>query len=179
MEFQLPDPEEVIAKLSRYRARNPSIQLVTPKIVIKTNSSRGSTGITGWYELTPFCENIGWWDRNHDSYVEPDVIEAWNAEVVRRMSKRVEASNADNQRYGRVLSPLKDAISALTGRRVDLNLQGVYDWSDIDSDDLREELQDWCSLHAKPHWATGLSMIEAAELIVSSAVENGNIPEKQ
>jgi hypothetical protein len=37
------------------------------------------------------------------------------------------------------------------------------------------DLQDWCSLNARPEWATGLSMIEAAELIVRGAIENGNI----
>jgi hypothetical protein len=39
------------------------------------------------------------------------------------------------------------------------------------------ELQDWCSENARPRWATGLSMIEAAELIVDQAVENANIKE--
>jgi hypothetical protein len=37
------------------------------------------------------------------------------------------------------------------------------------------ELQDWCSDNANPPWATGLSMIEAAELIVDQALENANI----
>ena len=36
-------------------------------------------------------------------------------------------------------------------------------------------LQDWCSDNARPRWATGLSMIEAAELIVDQAIENANI----
>lgn len=39
------------------------------------------------------------------------------------------------------------------------------------------ELQDWCSENARPAWATGLSMIEAAELIVDQAIENANIRE--
>lgn len=38
-------------------------------------------------------------------------------------------------------------------------------------------LQDWCSDNARPSWATGLSMIEAAELIVDQAIENANIRE--
>jgi hypothetical protein len=37
------------------------------------------------------------------------------------------------------------------------------------------DLQDWCSDNAQPDWATGLSMIEAAELIVSQALDNDNI----
>jgi hypothetical protein len=37
------------------------------------------------------------------------------------------------------------------------------------------DLQDWCSDNARPEWATGLSMIEAAELIVDQALENANI----
>jgi hypothetical protein len=36
-------------------------------------------------------------------------------------------------------------------------------------------LQDWCAYYAQPTWATGLSMIEAAELIVKGAIDNGNI----
>lgn len=37
------------------------------------------------------------------------------------------------------------------------------------------QLQDWCATYANPPWATGLSMIEAAELIVSQALDNCNI----
>ena len=39
------------------------------------------------------------------------------------------------------------------------------------------DLQDWCASNARPEWATGLSMIEAAELIVDQAIENANIKE--
>ncbi len=43
------------------------------------------------------------------------------------------------------------------------------------SDAEVQQLQDFCSVNARPHWATGLSMIEAAELIVEGAVQNANI----
>jgi hypothetical protein len=46
-----------------------------------------------------------------------------------------------------------------------------HDYTDAEN----EKLQDWCSMHARPHWATGLGLIEAAELIVQGAVENSNI----
>jgi hypothetical protein len=36
-------------------------------------------------------------------------------------------------------------------------------------------LQDYCSLRAKPAWATGESIIDAADLMVERAIENGNI----
>jgi hypothetical protein len=36
-------------------------------------------------------------------------------------------------------------------------------------------LTDWCSLNANPCWATGTSILEAADLLVERALENGNL----
>ena len=37
------------------------------------------------------------------------------------------------------------------------------------------DLHGWCVLHCEPQWMTGLSVTEAADLILEGAIENGNI----
>lgn len=71
-------------------------------------------------------------------------------------------------------NPFSDAIEALVGEKPPLETQCAFDFNDLCESD-KEWIQDWCSERASPHWATGLSMIEAAELIVAQAVENCNI----
>ena len=44
------------------------------------------------------------------------------------------------------------------------------------SDEQMQELQDWCALHVKPVWLTGIGLMDAAESQVAEAVSNGNIP---
>lgn len=72
-------------------------------------------------------------------------------------------------------SPLRKALQVVTGELFHDMLKGVYEFNDIADPELQEELHEWCGYHARPDWATGLSMIEAAELIVRQAVENANI----
>ncbi len=69
--------------------------------------------------------------------------------------------------------PLREALAAVVGKEPPDFVRG-YNFKDL-TDKQQLELQDWCSLNARPHWATGLSMLEAAELIVEGAVENANI----
>jgi len=49
-----------------------------------------------------------------------------------------------------------------------------------DSDELEDnefnELQQWCLDNRRIPWATGISIIEAAESIVKNAIRNANIP---
>jgi len=71
-------------------------------------------------------------------------------------------------------NPLADAIEAIVGERPPLETAFAWKWDDLSEAD-KHWLQDWCSERARPHWATGLSMIEAAELIVEQACENANI----
>lgn len=71
---------------------------------------------------------------------------------------------------------LKEALRALTGKRYPGKLPD-YEANEVTMGCVAlVKLQDWCSVNARPPWATGLSMIEAAELIVDQSVENGNIP---
>jgi len=74
-------------------------------------------------------------------------------------------------------NPLADAIEAVVGERPPLETSFAYSWNDLSEAD-KHWLQDWCSERARPEWATGLSMIEAAELIVEQACENANIARK-
>lgn len=72
-----------------------------------------------------------------------------------------------------VESPFRDALAAVTGKEPPDYVRG-YHFYHVD-EGRQDELHSWCALNARPTWATGTSMIEAAELIVAGAVENGNI----
>lgn len=69
--------------------------------------------------------------------------------------------------------PFREALQFVVGKEPPAYVKGFGIEGLTDSQ--LTELQDWCSLNARPEWATGLSMIEAAELIVKGAIENGNI----
>lgn len=77
--------------------------------------------------------------------------------------------------YDTPVAPMAEAISVIAGTPPPFWLEGVYKFNDITDEHVQEALQSWCSEHARPVWATGLSMIEAAELIVEMAIENANI----
>ncbi len=53
----------------------------------------------------------------------------------------------------------------------------IYTLADL-TDEQLDELQSWCVCNATPGWSTGIGIMEAAELIVSEAVANGNIAPK-
>jgi hypothetical protein len=65
------------------------------------------------------------------------------------------------------------ALAAITGCEPPFELPSTGTNGMPDQDYL--ELQDWASCYARPSWTTGLSTIEAAELLVAGAIENGNI----
>lgn len=71
-------------------------------------------------------------------------------------------------------SPLKDAITAILGKAPPFDLTGIIFENNIE-EDVAIELYEWCSSNANPCWATGDSIVEAAELIVKRAIENANI----
>lgn len=72
------------------------------------------------------------------------------------------------------MSAFKEVLTVLTGEEPPFELTDVMSSSEID-DDTHDLLQDWCATNSKPKWATGLSMIEAADVIVEGAIENGNL----
>lgn len=67
----------------------------------------------------------------------------------------------------------KEALESLTGKKLPMRVPRFK--ASRMSDENQYKLQEWCVDNAQPPWATGLSMIEAAELIVQGAIENGNI----
>lgn len=69
--------------------------------------------------------------------------------------------------------PFREALQMVVGKEPPAYVKGFGLKGLTDKQVM--ELQDWCSQNARPEWATGLSMIEAAELIVAGAIENGNI----
>jgi hypothetical protein len=74
----------------------------------------------------------------------------------------------------RVENPLTEALEAITGEKPPAYTHGAFSCDDLAEKDVTD-LQDWCSLHARPHWSTGIGVLEAAELIVREAVDNANI----
>ncbi len=70
-------------------------------------------------------------------------------------------------------NPIREALEALCRATPPAFVKG-YDLKSL-TDQQMTKLQDWCSVNAKPEWATGLSIIEAAERIVQEAVDNANI----
>ena len=65
-------------------------------------------------------------------------------------------------------NPFADALGSVIGEKVpdDIDLSGAWCFNDIKGEDAKEDLHNWCSVNCRPFWATGLSMIEAAELSV-------------
>lgn len=37
------------------------------------------------------------------------------------------------------------------------------------------ELQEWCALHLRLGWMTGISVLDTVDLIIAGALENGNL----
>jgi hypothetical protein len=74
-------------------------------------------------------------------------------------------------------APIIEALEALTGKPVPEHLvQGcTYDLRPLG--DSVDALQNWCADNAPRPWMTGLGIIEAAELLVAGAIENGNLQE--
>jgi hypothetical protein len=71
-------------------------------------------------------------------------------------------------------NPLNEALVAITNQTPPFDLDGIMNSSDL-PDTVALQLSDWCSLNANPEWATGSGILEAANLLVERALENGNI----
>jgi hypothetical protein len=71
--------------------------------------------------------------------------------------------------------PIREALSALCGGKEPPAFVRGHTTQGL-TDRQNEELQDWCSTNGRPEWATGIGIIEAAELLVAEAVNNDNIP---
>ena len=76
-----------------------------------------------------------------------------------------------------ILNPLTEALQLITGVEPPVYTHGAFNSSELPEPQLLD-LMDWCSLHARPMWATGIGTLDAADLIVSEAVMNGNIAPK-
>lgn len=74
-------------------------------------------------------------------------------------------------------SPLRDVLRAFTGKEPPAFVGEHYDVSQL-SDAEKDVLHAWCAQNVRPDWATGIGLMEAAELMVQEAVNNGNIPPK-
>ncbi len=79
--------------------------------------------------------------------------------------------------YPNVDSPLAEAISAICGEYPPFDMEGAYAFNQLNAN-TQMRLQDWINQNVQPYWATAYGVIEAAEHIVKTAVENGNIPAK-
>lgn len=73
---------------------------------------------------------------------------------------------------------LGEALEQLVGKKCPHKLPR-YNFLEMNGSDDVAKIQDWCAANARPLWATGLSMMEAAELIVAQALENSNIADER
>jgi hypothetical protein len=73
-------------------------------------------------------------------------------------------------------NPLRGALKTIVGKAPPSFVKG-YD-TRLLTDEESLALQEWASMNSRPYWATGFGIVEAAELLVATAVENGNIPPK-
>ncbi|MDP2683507.1 MAG: hypothetical protein Q8P20_00465 [bacterium] len=72
-----------------------------------------------------------------------------------------------------VLSPLTEALYAITGVNPPIYTYGIFSISELEN--RIKELQEWCEENANPPWASGTSILNAAELLINSAVTEFNI----
>lgn len=107
----------------------------------------------------------------------PSVLSVRHKSVCESQNLLCEMKMSREHTYETPENPLADAIEAIVGERPPIETAFAYRWNDLSEAD-KHWLQDWCSERARPEWATGLSMIEAAELIVEQACENANIARK-
>lgn len=102
-----------------------------------------------------------------------DLIRTFQKEVPKLLRAIDDAHQVSDDLRNGPASPFREALRAVCGAEPPAFVRGHS--SEGYTDDENEELQAWCGSHYRPHWATNLSMIEAAELIVASAVDNANI----
>ena len=76
--------------------------------------------------------------------------------------------------YTSDVGPFAEALATITGVKPPFELSTFYTQADVDEQTMLA-LCDWCSAHARPAWATGESIYDAAWLIVERAIENDNI----
>ncbi len=69
---------------------------------------------------------------------------------------------------------LAEALATITGLDPPFDLRAVHTQADVDEQTMLA-LCDWCSSNARPAWATGESIYDAAWLMVERAIENDNI----
>lgn len=74
-------------------------------------------------------------------------------------------------------SPFYDALVAITKSVPPIPMRGLYSSKEL-TDEEFELVQNWASDKAPIHWATGLSIIDCADLMVKSALENSSIPKQ-
>jgi len=75
----------------------------------------------------------------------------------------------------KVHSPFYEALFAVTNTAPPDFVKGVYHSCELD-DEQFGELQEWAVNHGRVNWFTGIGIIDAADTLVLSAVDNGNIP---
>lgn len=74
----------------------------------------------------------------------------------------------------KIKNPLFEVISAMTNVTAPFYLKGKFYSNELEDAEYFF-FQEWCAYHAKPYWATGTGIIDAADIIVGEAVKNGNI----
>jgi len=93
----------------------------------------------------------------------------------RRMKENtiVEAALDEMKEFKEQVPYLKQALELIVGETCPVDVP-QFKASGMMSDDFLA-LQDWASENVPVSWMTGIGVIEAAELLVQSALDNGNI----
>lgn len=73
-----------------------------------------------------------------------------------------------------VSDPLYEALAALTRAEPPEIVRGLISAEEL-TDEQFSQLHDWAADNVVPDWATGIGLIDAAEMLVRSAIENQNI----
>jgi hypothetical protein len=73
-----------------------------------------------------------------------------------------------------IKNPLFEALRAITGEKPPEFVRGKFATTDL-NDRENDKLQEWCLNNARPHWSTGIGIMEAADTIVIEAIGNCNI----
>jgi hypothetical protein len=81
-------------------------------------------------------------------------------------------------KYHNVKDPLKEAIEQIIGKEPPFDFGGAYKFNELPPEALNQ-IEDWCSLEISAsgpaEWATGSSVVSAAEIMVEEGQWDANI----
>lgn len=75
-------------------------------------------------------------------------------------------------------APLAEAIAEIVGKMPPFEMDGIW-WLDDLPNKIADDLGEWCCYNIESQqyigWATGSGVIDAAELLLKTAIDNANL----